>query len=189
MSKKILIISAIILLLTVVLTACKGKEDSKPSDTTTKNVDEVVATVPVTNEEGTTINVPIYENESGDRYVTNYQGDKIPVTMDADGFNDDIGYLITQTTAPSTTKKDSSQKDDKTTAPSGNNGTTAPNGSTTTTAPAGDNASTTTSTTAPANDNTTTTTTTNQPSTSIVIGTGSGPQDSIPWSQIKNPKN
>lgn len=179
MNKKILIISVIILALTVALTACKGKTEKEPDDTTS-NTDIVVATVPVTNEEGTTIDVTIYQDSKGEQYVTNYQGDKIPMTTDASGFKDDPGYLITQTTvAPSSVL---------TTAPNNNN-----NSSTTTTAPAGNNGSTTT-TTAPAVSDPTTSTTSAPSNTTttgggIEIGTGAGHQDSIPWDKLKNPQN
>lgn len=163
MNKKILVVSVIVLALTVVLTACKGK-DYKPTDEKPENTDKVVGTVPYTDEQGSEIDITVYEDETGEKYVTNIQGDKIPMTTDSDGFSDDVGSLITQTTAPSTTK-----------APSGGNGTTAPqNGSTTTTT-------------------TTNTTTTTSPSSTQENVTGGPPsigsvteQDTISWDEIKN---
>lgn len=163
MSKKILIISAIILVLTVTLTACKSKDAKENASTTgeavTSNTDTVVETVPITDADGNDIMVTVYEDANGEKYVTNYQGDKIPVTTDADGFGDDVGSLITQTTAANTT------------APA-QGGTTA--------------------TTAPAQSTTTTTTqagTTNENVTGghPTIGTGSGVQNTVEWNDIKNP--
>ena len=162
MNKKILVVSVIILALTVVLTACKGK-DYKPTDEKPENTDKVVGTVPYTDEQGSEIDITVYEDETGEKYVTNTQGDKIPMTTDSNGFSDDVGSLITQTTAPSTTK-----------APSGGNSntTTTQNSSTTTT--------------------TTTVTTTSSSSTQENV-TGGPPsigavteQDTISWDTIKN---
>ena len=162
MNKKFLVVSVIILALTVVLTACKGK-DYKPTDEKPENTDKVVGTVPYTDEQGSEIDITVYEDETGEKYVTNTQGDKIPMTTDSNGFSDDVGSLITQTTAPSTTK-----------APSGgNSNTTAPQNSSTTTT-------------------TTTVTTTSSSSTQENV-TGGPPsigavteQDTISWDTIKN---
>lgn len=162
MNKKIFVVSAIILALTVVLTACKGK-DYKPTDEKPENTDKVVGTVPYTDEQGSEIDITVYEDETGEKYVTNIQGDKIPMTTDSNGFSDDVGSLITQTTAPSTTK-----------APSGcNSNTTTPQNSSTTTT-------------------TTTVTTTSSSSTQENV-TGGPPsigsvteQDTISWDTIKN---
>lgn len=133
MSKKILLFSAIILILTVVFAACKGK--SKVPDKI-ENTDKVVQTVPITGKDGGTTNVEIFEDSSGDRYITNVDGDKIPLTTDKDGFNDDIGYLVTSKPAP--TKPDTGNNssnpvnptDPTGSQPSSANNSTEPEGST-----------------------------------------------------------
>lgn len=160
MNKKILLISAVILTLTVVLTACKGK--NKVPDKI-DNTDKVVQTVPVTNKDGTTINVEIFEDSSGDKYITNVDGDKIPLTTDNDGFNDDIGYLVTSKPAPT----NSSNSDSST----GNNSSNPVN-------PTNDQPSSSSSSTAPEGST----------DSGITIGQ-SGKQDSISWDEILHPKN
>lgn len=161
MNKKIFVVSAIILALTVVLTACKGK-DYKPTDEKPENTDKVVGTVPYTDEQGSEIDITVYEDEAGEKYVTNIQGDKIPMTTDSNGFSDDVGSLITQTTAPSTTK-----------APSGGNSTTTPQNSSTTT--------TTTTVTTTSSSSTQENVTGGPPSIGAVTE-----QDTISWDTIKN---
>ena len=102
MSKKILLISAIILVLTVALTACKGKDD----EPTPESTDKVVQTVTVTGKDGGVTTVEIYEDASGDQYITNVDGEKVPVTADSEGFYEDIGYVVTS--KPSNTEKNTS---------------------------------------------------------------------------------
>lgn len=111
MSKKIIAVSLIILVLTVVLAACKSNK--KPEEP--ENTDKVVNTVTLTGKDGGTTVVEIYENNSGDRYITNTDGDKIPLTTDSEGFVDDIGYIVTlkpsdnsSSTPSSSTKADES---------------------------------------------------------------------------------
>ena len=91
MTKKIILAVVLLLAVTVLFAACK-KEEYKVSHT-----------VPV----GSTV-VDVYEDKDGNEYVTNVDGDMIPVTTDAEGFFDSIEDLITETT----TKKN---KNDKTT--------------------------------------------------------------------------
>ena len=149
MSKKIIAVSVLMLAIVVLFAACK-KDDY-----------EVSFTVPM--EDGEVITV--YQDDEGNEFVTNVDGDKIPVTTDKDGFYDDITSLVTQTTT-TTTKAD---KDNSTT-------TTKANKDNTTT--------TTTTTTQASNDNSTTTETTTR--NEVVIGEGSGNQDSISWNDIVN---
>ena len=151
MSKKIIAVSVLMLAIVVLFAACK-KDDY-----------EVSFTVPM--EDGEVITV--YQDDEGNEFVTNVDGDKIPVTTDKDGFYDDITSLVTQTTT-TTTK--------------------AEKNNTTTSTTKADKDNTTTSTTKPADDDTTTTTkkpdetTTNK----ITIDSGSGKQDSISWQEIKD---
>lgn len=101
MNKKILLVSVIILVLTVLFAACK-KNEQEPAN---KNTDKAVQTVTVTDKDGGIINVEIFEDASGDRYITNVEGEKLPLTTDDQGFADDIGYIVTSKvaeTSPST---------------------------------------------------------------------------------------
>lgn len=149
MSKKIIVAALLLVAVAVVFSACK-KDDY-----------EVSYTVPV--EDGEAITV--YKDNEGNEFVTNVDGDKIPVTTDKDGFYDDITSLVTETT---TKKQDntttSTTKQDK-------------DNTTTTTNPDKDN---TTTTTNPDKDDTTTTT-----GAPVQIG-GEGHQDSVDWKDIVN---
>lgn len=160
MSKKILLASAIILILTVVLTACKGKDN----DTTPESTDKVVQTVTVTGKDGGVTTVEVYEDASGDKYITNVDGDKIPLTTDDQGFSDDIGYIVT-----------SKPSDDKnSTSSSGTENSTGGDSTASSTQP---------SSSSPENSSS------EESSTGggIVIGS-KVQQDSIQWDEIKNPK-
>ncbi|MGN1160892.1 MAG: hypothetical protein ACI4SX_01465 [Candidatus Fimenecus sp.] len=84
MNKKYIAVALVMLLMVSVFAACK-KDDPKPNE-----------------DVNGTNNAEISTDENGDRYVTNVDGDRIPVTTDEDGFYDDIKDLYTQTT----TKKD-----------------------------------------------------------------------------------
>lgn len=141
MNKKIILTAVLLLAVVVVFAAC-GKDDY-----------EVSYTVPGTNGEV----IEVYKDNEGNEFVTNADGDKIPVTTDKDGFYDDITSLITQTTTTKSNKE---------------------NNTTTTTAPT---STTTTTTTAPDKDNSTTTTT----KKAITIN-GNGGQDSVKWEDIVN---
>lgn len=161
MSKKILLVSAVILALTVALTACKGKEN-KPSDEST---DKVVQTVTVTGKDGGVTKVEIFEDTSGDKYITNIDGEKVPLTTDKDGFNDDIGYLVTSKPAvsnPSNTGSNNSTKPVNPTDPTGSEKITS---------------STTERPTNP-----------EKPTGGGIIIDSTVKQDKISWDDIKNPK-
>ncbi|MDE5994019.1 MAG: hypothetical protein K2G60_00750 [Oscillospiraceae bacterium] len=161
MNKKILLVSAIILILTVSLTACKGKKDDAGNES---NTDKVVQTVTVTGKDGGVTNVEIFEDASGDKYITNVDGEKIPLTTDEQGYSDDIGYIVTS--KPANDKKpDSSSNTVKPT--DGNNPTESSQPS----------SSATDNSTAPENST----------GGGIVIDS-KVPQDSISWDDIKNPK-
>lgn len=125
MNKKIIAIIALMLTLVFVFAACK-KEEYKVS-----------YTVPV--EDGEVIEV--YEDEDGSEFVTNMDGDKIPVTTGKDGSLDDVRDLVTATTSPTTTEKSPAS----TNATGNSNGTTNPPSSTN--APSSTETTTTTTTT------------------------------------------
>lgn len=94
MSKKILLVSMILLVLTVALTACKSKEPEKKEEISNAT-DKVVETVTVTGKDGGVTVVEIYEDASGDRYITNIDGEKVDIGADEDGFYDDYKDLVT----------------------------------------------------------------------------------------------
>ena len=160
MSKKIILVSAIILILTVAFTACKGKNDDPAPEST----DKVVQTVTVTGKDGGVTTVEVYEDTSGDKYITNVDGDKLPLTTDDQGFSDDIGYIVT-----------SKPSDDKnSTSSSGTENSTGGDSTASSTQP---------SSSSPENSSS------EESSTGggIVIGS-KVQQDSIQWEDIKNPK-
>lgn len=155
MSKKILLISAIILVLTVVLTACKGKDYDKTEEST----DKVVQTVTVTGKDGGVTNVEVYEDTSGDQYITNVDGEKIPLTTDDQGFFDDIGYIVTSKPSNSNTSTPSVSNTEKNTSDNTSPSSSAPENSSSEESSTG----------------------------GIVIGSKVN-QDTIQWDDIKNPK-
>lgn len=167
MNKKILLVSAIILILTVSLTACKSKTETPEKES---NTDKVVQTVTVTSKDGGVTNVEIFEDASGDKYITNVDGDKIPLTTDDQGFADDIGYIVTS--KPADDKKPTS--DSNTVKPTGDNTPTDINNPTGSSQP---------SSSSEENSNSTE----NSTGSGIVIAP-TGKQDSILWEDIKNPK-
>lgn len=104
MNKKIIAVAIMLLAVVVVFAACKKEPDYKVDYTVTLENGDVV---------------DVYEDENGENFVTNVDGDKIPVTSDPDGFMDKIEDLITETT---TKKSDKNDKDKNSTT-----STTAPN--------------------------------------------------------------
>lgn len=148
MSKKIIAVSLLMLAIVVLFAACK-KDDYEVSFTVPMDDGEVIT---------------VYQDEDGNEFVTNVDGDKIPVTTDKDGFYDDITSLVTQTTT-----KPSDDNPENSTEPSSN----VPESST-----------------EPSNDvpesSTEPTDTTRKPIT--IDGTG-GKQDSISWQEIKDAAN
>ena len=152
MSKKIIAVALLVLAVTVLFAACKKEEY------------EVSHTIQV----GTTV-VDVYQDSEGNEFVTNVDGDMIPMTTDAEGFYENIEDLFTETT----TKKN---KNDKTT--------------TTTTKPSTTTTTTTTTTTAPSSGETTTTkpstTTTTTQKVDIQVGSGNTKEDIIKWEDIRD---
>ena len=154
MSKKIIAVALVVLAVTVLFASCK-KEEYKVSHTI---------------EVGTTT-VDVYPDEEGNEYVTNVDGDMIPMTTDADGFYDDVEDLFTETTT---------KKGDKTTTtttqviviPS-----TEPS-----TEPSSEPSS---SDSSNQGDNTTTTT----EKVDIEVGQGDKGQDVIKWEDIRDSVN
>lgn len=106
MNKKIIAVAVMLLAVVVVFAACKKDDDYKVDYTVTLENGDVV---------------DVYEDENGENFVTNVEGDKIPVTSDPDGFMDKIDDLITETTTKKSDKNDKEDKSSTTTS------TTAPN--------------------------------------------------------------
>lgn len=154
MSKKIILVSAIILILTVAFTACKGKNDDPAPEST----DKVVQTVTVTGKDGGVTTVEIYEDASGNQYITNVDGEKVPVTADSEGFFEDIGFVVTSKPSNSNNSTPSSSNEEKNTGNNNPTGSTEPSS-------IPDSSS----------------------NSEIVIGS-KVQQDSIEWEDIKNPK-
>lgn len=167
MSKKILLVSIIILILTVSLTACKSKTETPEKE---NNTDKVVQTVTVIGKDGGVTNVEIFEDASGDKYITNVDGEKIPLTTDEQGYSDDIGYIVTS--KPADDKKPDSPSN--TVKPTGNNNPTGNSNPESSSQPSSSEAN---NSTAPEN----------LTGGGIVIDS-KVPQDSISWDDIKNPK-
>lgn len=144
MNKKYIAVFCVLILMVSVFAACK-KDDLEKTD-----------------EVGGTKSSEISTEENGEQYVTNVDGDKIPVTTDEKGNYDKIEDLVTQTT----TKRDSQNSNAGTT-----NGASESTGTTATTSPASTTTTTTTTTI------TTTTTTTTTTSTTHSSGIGIGGED------------
>lgn len=105
MNKKIIAVAMLLLAVVVVFAACKKEPDYKVDHTVKLENGDIVE---------------IYEDEDGENFVTNVEGDKIPVTTDKDGFMDRIEDLITETTTKKSDKNDKEDKNSTTTS------TTAP---------------------------------------------------------------
>lgn len=147
MSKKIIAVSLLMLAVVVLFAACK-KDDYEVSFTVPMDDGEVIT---------------VYKDEDGEEFVTNVDGDKIPVTTDKDGFYDDITALVTQTTAPS--------KEQPTSEP-----TSVPTSESITDPSA----------TEPSDDNSITNPTEASTRKPITIDGTGGKQDSINWQKIKD---
>lgn len=154
MNKKYIAVFCVLILMVSVFAACKKDDLEK------------------TGEVGGTNRNEISTEENGEQYVTNVDGDKIPVTTDAKGNYDKIEDLVTQTT----TKRDTQNSNAGTT-----NGGNESTGTTATTSPASTTTTTTTTTSAitttTTTPTTTTTTTTTTTSTTHSSGIGIGGED------------
>lgn len=104
MNKKIIAVAVLLLSVVVVFAACKKNTEYKVAYTVTLENGDVVE---------------VYEEENGEKFVTNVDGDKIPVTTDADGFYDSIEALITETTKPAD-KNNASDKNNTSSTPADN---------------------------------------------------------------------
>ncbi len=79
MKKTIIAIALILVIACVLFTACKTKNSGEETTTET-----------------TTIEI-FTDSETGEKYVTNNNGDRIPVTTDVDGAIDFVEELVTKT--------------------------------------------------------------------------------------------
>lgn len=102
MNKKLIAIAVLLLAVVVVFAACKKDEDYKVDFTVELDNGEIIE---------------VYEDEDGENFVTNVDGDEIPVTTDVDGFYDDIENLITETTTKKADKTEDKSSTTSTTKP------------------------------------------------------------------------
>lgn len=89
MNKKLIAVAVLLLAVVVVFAACKKEPEYKVDYTVELEDGEIIE---------------VYEDENGENFVTNVDGDEIPVTTDVDGFQDDIKDLVTATTNPDAEK-------------------------------------------------------------------------------------
>ena len=147
MNKKIIAAALAILAVAVLFAACKKDDPEKTGNTNVK--DEVTV------------------DENGDMYVTNVDGDKIPVTTDEDGFYDDIEALKTETTTNKSSESSTRQPSSSASSENGEKetGSSKPTESES----SGESES--------------------SSSSGIQVGTGSGKQDSVSWQEIVDNEN
>lgn len=103
--KKSIIAGALALVaMATLMTACKKNEDFKEKPNTDNKIEYST-------------------DENGDLFITNVNGEKIPVTTDKDGYAEMYEDLITKTAAQ--VAKDKEKKEAETAAPATEPGTTA----------------------------------------------------------------
>lgn len=104
MKKSIIAVALALVAMATLMTACKKNEDFKEKPNTDNKVEYST-------------------DENGDLFITNVNGEKIPVTTDKDGYAEMYEDLITKTAAQ--VAKDKEKKDAETAAPATEPETTA----------------------------------------------------------------
>lgn len=104
MKKSIIAVALALVAMATLMTACKKNEDFKEKPNTDNKVEYST-------------------DENGDLFITNVNGEKIPVTTDKDGYAEMYEDLITKTAAQ--VAKDKEKKDAETAAPAAEPETTA----------------------------------------------------------------
>lgn len=104
MKKSIIAVALALVAMATLMTACKKNEDFKEKPNTDNKVEYST-------------------DENGDLFITNVNGEKIPVTTDKDGYAEMYEDLITKTAAQ--VAKDKEKKEAETAAPATEPGTTA----------------------------------------------------------------
>lgn len=104
MKKSIIAVALALVAMATLMTACKKNEDFKEKPNTDKKIEYST-------------------DENGDLFITNVNGEKIPVTTDKDGYADMYEDLVTKTAAQ--VEKDKEKKEAETAAPATEPETTA----------------------------------------------------------------
>lgn len=104
MKKSIIAVALALVAMATLMTACKKNEDFKEKPNTDNKVEYST-------------------DENGDLFITNVNGEKIPVTTDKDGYAEMYEDLITKTAAQ--VAKDKEKKEAETATPATEPGTTA----------------------------------------------------------------
>lgn len=104
MKKSIIAVALALVAMATLMTACKKNEDFKEKPNTDKKIEYST-------------------DENGDLFITNVNGEKIPVTTDKDGYADMYEDLATKTAAQ--VEKDKEKKEAETAAPATEPETTA----------------------------------------------------------------
>lgn len=97
MNKKIIIVSVLLIAAVLLFASCNKDKDSKTDNKTEKNTE-------------------ISTEKNGDMYVTNKNGEHIPVTTSADGSIELIDDLITKTAEQVSKEKEEIKKNSSTAA-------------------------------------------------------------------------
>ena len=104
MKKSIIAVALALVTMATLMTACKKNEDFKEKPNTDNKIEYST-------------------DENGDLFITNVNGEKIPVTTDKDGYADMYEDLVTKTAAQ--VEKDKEKKEAETAAPATEPETTA----------------------------------------------------------------
>ena len=104
MKKSIIAVALALVTMATLMTACKKNENFKEKPNTDKKIEYST-------------------DENGDLFITNVNGEKIPVTTDKDGYADMYEDLVTKTAAQ--VEKDKEKKEAETAAPATEPETTA----------------------------------------------------------------
>lgn len=104
MKKSIIAVALALVAMATLMTACKKNEDFKEKPNTDNKIEYST-------------------DENGDLFITNVNGEKIPVTTDKDGYAEMYEDLITKTAAQ--VAKDKEKKEAEAAAPATEAGTTA----------------------------------------------------------------
>ena len=104
MKKSIIAVALALVAMATLMTACKKNEDFKEKPNTDNKIEYST-------------------DENGDLFITNVNGEKIPVTTDKDGYADMYEDLVTKTAAQ--VEKDKEKKEAETSAPATEPETTA----------------------------------------------------------------
>ena len=104
MKKSIIAVALALVAMATLMTACKKNEDFKEKPNTDNKIEYST-------------------DENGDLFITNVNGEKIPVTTDRDGYAEMYEDLVTKTAAQ--VEKDKEKKEAETAAPATEPETTA----------------------------------------------------------------